>query len=1551
MSNGTKSYETHFYCALCGGPFAQVLRTAVSPAQQPDCSSDDYGFSETDDSANTDVENEFNKPLDENRVIPDEVVLQNMGHAARRSRSLRLRAEEEGRRRGMMNENRTTWQAYDGRRISVKQMEWTKNLRALISRKASNQPLNHQQYLADGQLAYLTGRGLIRQVQNWADGFASIDEDEQTEDYPDDDEESQVHTAYPIIPQAAIRRNTYGFHVYQELGRQDSDYVISSIPFHDECWTLLDLAIEESGKERGINRMNERLDIDDLWSYLRGLVGVSGVKKVPNSTSAALHGEGRWEVVTRLGEVDYLEAQGSGEGWNWKHEEGFHWLVADPSSISVLKSPLLPFTGEKPHSRPPRAALIDPFQNTPTEIIHEICKMLTSTDIFSLKTASPAVHNTALPGSFYRRFLREEFLYLHTLVKEVDRYEGMRRHERSNVNEIDWRGSFERLRKLMMNPRPRVPFDEPGSEWDAIDIGLKNRNRIWKILKPMADELVEKSAAVLRLKYGASAVRSERVSVVRGFAGARSGQHGVVESVYFGSRGKEKNIDTDDEDEEEDEDGEIKHCDEIEVDVVEARIWVDSHSGEFCGIGFTVEDEEIGQDMRRFGRKSSLFRDFKVRPKKLAGFVFCLRNHIISGIQLVYEDSAYSEKMGNFNGSLRKIVAPPDWRKLVGITGFINAKGFIESIGILEETRENPAEDQFGPLPTPPLSMLPSHEQASVWKEIPPFSVQLLEREGLHVMDWRLLMAEYEIWESGFESENLSSSSGDDKVLRKIVGYYDESSLRGLKFVYVDGQTGEQTSSLLGSNQASKRGSIYLKHREAIAAVVICYGDTGVHGILFVTEGGTVSEVFGPRYLGTHKVFAPTLKEKSQTAFRQETMSRIIGLHCLYDRESRKFLQLGLIMPFEEDSIFEPPLPCAIPFDEVGDQSQVWDNGPPPDLWIIGSSPAEKQSGSLECDLKNVDYSGYAILSDLSSITIYGNMKGIRFCYSNEDKDRFFGHVDNEQDVEVQEIDWEDGERVTGIAVLKEEVIGVEKMGTEDDASAESVSSQGDASRSMQRLYFLTNRNEYDVSLPIEAKVSPDYLVAVKFDFNYHQLVSWAPIYAPPSAEPASVKAVSEKVLFPWKSKAYDISPDGGGVEASSRPICTFFDDEESHLPIDAVKGYVNSSGKFCGLLFRRGGNWEENVFGQRSGYEIQMDLQKGEKFTSMFLSKRSADALALCTNHGRSTPWFGVCNQKDVEHCMPSADKTVVGIYGTFDPQKSFFSIVWDKVGLLYRERRPGIDDISLAKEPSGPRMTGIHHVDVETGLPWFNYINIRSSNLSFTSLVAKRSHLYVDRPKNTVGRTYTLFNPAQLDQIHVLANSANRAGIKSIRFRGTKRMGLITMGEWPDREGVKLNRSQKMKISGLRGERIARIKVAFQRLEHEDRIVGIAIETTHGRSKTIVSSEMCPEKPLGLIAENVLESGEGNEIVGFHGIVSMHTIHDIGLILRKIPSTAKMPLPQEGLTTSGGNSPELASNTRQSTKKATHDSDKRDGSVASGALSGQIQPSNAIFHSSRCP
>lgn len=213
--------------------------------------------------------------------------------------------------------------------------------------------------------------------------------------------------------------------------------------------------------------------------------------------------------------------------------------------------------------------------------------------------------------------------------------------------------------------------------------------------------------------------------------------------------------------------------------------------------------------------------------------------------------------------------------------------------------------------------------------------------------------------------------------------------------------------------------------------------------------------------------------------------------------------------------------------------------------------------------------------------------------------------------------------------------------------------------------------------------------------------------------------------------------------------------------------------------------------------------------------------------------------------------------------------SIVLNTIGLLHR--RKGKPSGRRNIKPTLPSPSGFQLVDKTTKLPWFSYTTTFPPDLEWAPLVAQRTELYLNNP--AIGRTYSIFDPAQLSRILVYANRPNRAGITSIRFQGTGKMGLITIGEWPDSEDIRIKPQHKMSISGSTGERIIKVKVAFQRLDSKDQIVGLAIETNLGRNKTIVSSEMSPEKPIHLSAHNVkvLGCGDDHEIMGFHGIVSV--------------------------------------------------------------------------------
>lgn len=486
-----------------------------------------------------------------------------------------------------------------------------------------------------------------------------------------------------------------------------------------------------------------------------------------------------------------------------------------------------------------RRRIQDPFYNLPDEIKVEIFRYLTSTDIFSLKQASLFMHLLELPTKMYRRFIWEEFDFYPPLVTAVKQYKG--RSEKTE--KVDWKASFERVRKSIRTPEPG-----DGGEWDEIDISLKNRNRIWKIVKPMAEEFVETCPIVLRKKYRVPAQLANRTSIVRGWVGTRSGREGVAESAYFGDRAFSRKDMGDAGDEVEQQETETTELIKVRV-YLSALKEVSYHSGLLqgdgkdgpqlvCGLGFLLYDhdndcEEDETQIRTFGRRSFLFEDVDVpMGKNLIGFVICFTENVVSGVRLVFGDSSFSGAIGKWGGVVRKIIAPPEYRVLVGVTGFVNSSGFIEKIGLLEETLTKKSSDRFGIIPSAPLQVELSHEESSAWRVLPPNNVRFLEREGLKIRNWQLHMTEWEVWEAGHEGEGAIplSPQRTERYLREIVGYYDNGFLKGITFKY---QTSlGQMESRAGVVNVGHVKKIKFSMGERVSAMVISSGVGGIHSIL-----------------------------------------------------------------------------------------------------------------------------------------------------------------------------------------------------------------------------------------------------------------------------------------------------------------------------------------------------------------------------------------------------------------------------------------------------------------------------------------------------------------------------------------------------------------------------------------------------------------------------------------------------------------------------------------------------------------------------------------------
>jgi hypothetical protein len=451
----------------------------------------------------------------------------------------------------------------------------------------------------------------------------------------------------------------------------------------------------------------------------------------------------------------------------------------------------------------------------PPEVILMVASYLTSSDIFCWKMASPSVMNVGLPEIMYRRFLREEFKYLPKLGLEIQEQE--LNIQKGRGCSIDWRGSFDRLRRLIRTPRlSNIPTDDDyGKEWDEVDIGLKNRARIWKIVKPIAETLVETSSMALQGLHGAHKSHADRTSIFCGQVGVRSGKEGAAHTVYLGPRANPG----------------FENA--IQVRIQKIRIWTDDATRMFCGLRFEILDEVLGPSTKPFGRSSSEYVDLNMVGVAVSGFAFCVSNGVVSGVQVFYlpegdlrqKGTLWSKRIGIWDGPMRKVTIPCDSHKFIGVTGFLNSNGFLETVGILEE---NLAVDGFGASNASSLS----HDVASLWKnKLPPTSVELREREGVDINDWRLCGSEWEVWAPQIIEDGVTFRRPlTPRVLKTIIGYYDDQFLRGLEFVYVG--LNQNFSSIIGVKEGTKQGSISFERGESVAASVISFGKDGVHGIL-----------------------------------------------------------------------------------------------------------------------------------------------------------------------------------------------------------------------------------------------------------------------------------------------------------------------------------------------------------------------------------------------------------------------------------------------------------------------------------------------------------------------------------------------------------------------------------------------------------------------------------------------------------------------------------------------------------------------------------------------
>ena len=332
-----EKYRTHFFCALCGGPFARVYRTDEVPqrTRAPSVEScDEAGHVDETYS----VPQGWNRPLSaDERYTGTETLVEHelddggifggpYGHSEH----------------GL---GQTAWRAYDGRHISEEDMRWTRVIRALIHRSAQVHPDGGLEQLDDESDVYLTGRGRVLEDASWAIAHPPIEDEVDNDDNDDDtdlDNDDDDDDDDTVLALSSER--PYRFHLYQEPDRTDRKFRISSIPFHEECWYLFRKALRSSRATRGLNDIRAGEDYETIWSYLCDLIPTAVTGRLSDLTSESLASGTAEDPITRLsigcmGRMGYREAQRCSDGPSWLHLEGLHVRTAAP--VTSLREQVL----------------------------------------------------------------------------------------------------------------------------------------------------------------------------------------------------------------------------------------------------------------------------------------------------------------------------------------------------------------------------------------------------------------------------------------------------------------------------------------------------------------------------------------------------------------------------------------------------------------------------------------------------------------------------------------------------------------------------------------------------------------------------------------------------------------------------------------------------------------------------------------------------------------------------------------------------------------------------------------------------------------------------------------------------------------------------------------------------------------------------------------------------------------------------------------------------------------------------------------------------------
>lgn len=554
-------------------------------------------------------------------------------------------------------------------------------------------------------------------------------------------------------------------------------------------------------------------------------------------------------------------------------------------------------------SRVPKRATADPFWRLPREVLIETIGYLSCVDTSCWRVASVPVHFLPIPQKVYRRFFLEEMRFLPALMLQ------MREHERLHAQrDVNWQGIL----------------DYASQGWRQ-DIRLRNRRRIWKIVEPMADELVERSSRHLKAVGKLHPALAAVATVARGNVGVRSGILGRHETVVFSELFRQTLPEPEPEEFPEDlvdaaglevpseSNQNIIMLDDVFPTLKRIDVWLHPRERHVCGLQFVFFFERTLDEPHRYlyrplGRCSAVCQSYVVDSTThvLTGFnVFWARGRL-SGIQLVYEDDTtepteyrehemVSERYGRCDGPVRRLVAPRLYRLLAGVTAFVSGSGLIEMFAIIE--KKKPQRGPGGILMDPTPDTVPlTHREASLWASLPPNDVILSDRLGPRVDDWRLRMAQCEV----FAPTSTNHPPGD---IHDLTLFSDGDYLVGISFRYRD-RAENFISRELGECTSKSRICVSLEEDEQIILAIVGHGNTGILSLQvrritapsiycvpalmtqLVTSLGRVHPACGARYRGTHTIY---ILKSAMSSGPQEMpggisyiSSPIIGFHCLY---------------------------------------------------------------------------------------------------------------------------------------------------------------------------------------------------------------------------------------------------------------------------------------------------------------------------------------------------------------------------------------------------------------------------------------------------------------------------------------------------------------------------------------------------------------------------------------------------------------------------------------------------------------------------------------------